>query len=307
MNCTMSNRRLKRPNFFLIGAPKCGTTSLAAWLAQHPQVYMAPNKEPEFFNTDITLAADRSLRAYERLFDKVSAEHRAIGEASVLYLYSQVAIPNVLAYSPRPKFIVAVRDPVEMAVSLHNQELFNGNEDVADFATAWALQPERRAGRSIPRACTDVKLLLYGDICKVGAQLERLLRMVPRDDVLVLALDDLKSDPGKVYGTVLSFLGLAPDPREHFPVHNVARRRRSRAVHMAVKASRGLWERTAYSRAGRAALKLYNWVNAVEARPPPAPKHVLKELRAFFASDVLLLEEITGRRFGEWENRIGST
>ena len=89
---------VRKPNFFIIGAPKCGTTSLATWLSGHPNVFMSAVKEPHFFNTD-----DRrfisTLEAYENLFRAASSDHCAVGEASVWYLSSTEAVRNILALS----------------------------------------------------------------------------------------------------------------------------------------------------------------------------------------------------------------
>src|SRR4030042_1778226 len=90
---------MKKPDFFIIGAPKGGTTSLAAWLADHPQVYMSSAKEPHFFNTDEPHHLSRSLSKYESLFEGAGIEHRAVGEASTGYLLSQVAVSNILNYN----------------------------------------------------------------------------------------------------------------------------------------------------------------------------------------------------------------
>jgi hypothetical protein len=77
---------VKTPNFFILGAPKCGTTSLAAWLAAHPAVYMSPLKEPAYFAAD--LKVDRpGPQEYRALFSAAGDIHLAVGEASTCYLH----------------------------------------------------------------------------------------------------------------------------------------------------------------------------------------------------------------------------
>ena len=115
-----------RPNFFILGAPKCGTTSLATWLGAHPQVYMSPDKEPHYFNADDRHPGVSSLERYEQLFAGAGAEHAAVGEASVWYLYSKVAVANIEEYCQEPRYIVCLRNPVDMAHSLHEQQVVNG-------------------------------------------------------------------------------------------------------------------------------------------------------------------------------------
>jgi hypothetical protein len=88
---------LRKPTFFIIGAPKCGTTSLAAWLGTHPDAFMSPTKEPDFFNTDDRQGVT-SLSEYEELFREARNNHIAVGEASVWYLSSSHAVHNILDY-----------------------------------------------------------------------------------------------------------------------------------------------------------------------------------------------------------------
>ena len=106
-------------------------------------------KEPHFFNTDDRRLIS-TLEAYEDLFRPASSGHCALGEASVWYLSSTEAVHNILAYQPNARFIVMVRNPVEMAPALHAEMLITGHENVHDFSTAWRYQEERRQGRQLP-------------------------------------------------------------------------------------------------------------------------------------------------------------
>jgi hypothetical protein len=145
------------PNFFIVGAPKAGTTSLYHYLAQHPDVYMSPIKEPNYFSEEIRLAnidanwqewaqrEDESLRQYLRgpmqekrfggivsnwldylkLFQNVNGE-KALGEASVCYLWSKTAAQNIASTLPNAKIIMVLRDPVERAFSQYKQSVASG-------------------------------------------------------------------------------------------------------------------------------------------------------------------------------------
>jgi len=138
-----------KPDVFIVGAPRCGTTWLYRHLAVHPRVFMSRQKEPHHFNTDSRFRWVETLEAYESLFSDAPAAAQAIGEASVLYLHSEVAAANILCYQPRARFIAMVRNPLEMAPSWHRQALFDQQENEPDFARAWALQAERTAGRQV--------------------------------------------------------------------------------------------------------------------------------------------------------------
>lgn len=219
---------MRKPNFFIIGAPKCGTTSLAAYLADHPNVYMSPIKEPHFFNTDMRWhdinVPDKS--AYMRLFSDATSAHLAVGEASTTYLFSRQAVPNILEFNSESKFIVMIRNPVDLAYALHSELLWNHNEDVQDFAEAWQLQDARVRGEHLPRTCLLPEWLQYRDVCKIGGQLDRVYSHVPRERVHVISQDALAREPRQVYLGVLQFLGLDDDGKRHFTVHNQSKRAR---------------------------------------------------------------------------------
>lgn len=272
------------PNFFILGAPKCGTTSLARWLEAHPQVFFSAIKEPHFFSTDLQNRNVRSEAAYLRLFDGAGPEHIAVGEASTWYLFSQEAVPNILKKVPDARFIVMTRDPIEMAWSLHHHNLRVLHEDKGDFASAWALQEERRTGKNIPRDCTEPVFLQYGAACLLGAQVSRLLKHVSSDRVLHVSLDVLKVDPGIHYRSVLDFLDLQDDGRRTFPLANIARGHRSRSLQRVLRLGASL----------RRALGLQRGLGLARFNERPQPKSSLDpalraELAEYFAADQKVL------------------
>src|SRR3990167_9603139 len=111
-----SFEKIKKPNFFILGAPRCGTTSLSTYLREHPNVFFSFPKEVNFFSSDIyssTLCSD--ISSYLKLFSNSEEIHLAVGEGSVFYLASNCAVPSILQFNPQAKFIVMVRNPVDMA------------------------------------------------------------------------------------------------------------------------------------------------------------------------------------------------
>src|SRR5918998_2242905 len=118
------------PNFLLIGAMKAGTTAFYQLLDKHPQVYMSPNKEPNFFafegeKLDFRAPSDieglnrhavTEIEEYQALFDGVSGE-KAIGEASHWYMYKPEASGRIKHHLPEAKLIAVLRDPAERAYS----------------------------------------------------------------------------------------------------------------------------------------------------------------------------------------------
>lgn len=295
---------MKKPNFFILGAPKCGTTSLAMWLSEHPNIFMCPIKEPHFFNVD-GLRRIKSLKEYEKLFAKAGPEHLAVGEASTHYLYSKEAVPRILEYQPEAKFIVCIRNPIEMAPSLHAERVFNGVETVKDFEKAWKLQEERKKGKYIPRTIKkDPERLQYGAYCRLGEQLERLYKIVDKERVLVLVLDDIAQDPKREYQKVLSFLGVPYDGRNEFPVYN--RRKIVRSVYLSYiirtfsNISTNIKQIVGFNKE----FKITSWMrhklnkkfNKIETLSP----EMKKELCNYFKDDIELLEKLLNRDFSHW-------
>lgn len=200
---------MSSPNLFIIGAPKCGTTALATYLGRHPSVFMSVPKEPHYFCEDFPkMRSYTDLDEYQKLFIEATDEHKVIGEASVWYLYSKVAVPNIYQYRSDAKVIIMLRNPVDMVYSMHSQNVNSADEDVVDFHTAWQLQDQRAAGSSISRHCREPAKLLYGEIGKLGAQVEAVLKVFPREQVKLILFDDFIKNTGQVYDEVLDFLGL---------------------------------------------------------------------------------------------------
>ena len=116
-----------KPDFFVVGAPKCGTTAICAYLGQHPEVFIPRIKEINFFGSDLTgLRSARNLNEYLAFFEP--GDGKCCGEGSTWYLFSKTAASEIHRHNPSAKIIIMLRDPVEAMYSLHNQLLYNGNE-----------------------------------------------------------------------------------------------------------------------------------------------------------------------------------
>ena len=209
---------MRKPDFFIVGGPRCGTTALYTYLREHPAVFMPHMKECHFFADDF--AAFRrvdGLQSYLDLFQGSGAQHTVVGEASVYYFMSSVAIENIYRFAPSAKIILIVRNPVDMLHSLHQVLVKSLHEDVDDFEEAWRLQPERKRGLRIPASCRLPACLQYAQVGTFGAHLQRMLRIFPKGQVHVVVFDDFVKDTRQVYESTLEFLGVAPGGRCHFP------------------------------------------------------------------------------------------
>jgi len=277
---------VNRPNFFIIGAPKCGTTSLARYLGGHPHVFITTPKEPCYFSRSLTVdrlqrrskAWDRDLDGYLHLFDRAKEQHRLRGDATTRNLRCEAALLEIRALVPGARLIVMLRDPTEMVPSWHAQKLHERQEIEVDLEKAWRLEESRRRGENLPRRLKATDALLYSRVASLGTQVERLLEIFSREQVHAIFMDDLRRDPRSVYLRTLEFLGLSDDGRQDFEVHN--KRRMS----------------------GGGILSTFGF------RKSPAPTTTVSpqfevELRRYFVDEVEKLERIFGRDLQSWKPR----
>jgi hypothetical protein len=211
-------------NFFIIGAPKCGTTSLVEYLSSHPSVGFSKIKEPHYFSTDFP--GYQVKQDYESFistcFPFENEEKLMYGEGSVFYLHSAVAIKNIQDYNPNAKFIVMLRNPVDLVYSLHAQLLFTSDEKINSFSDAWEMCEARRShNKDIPKTCREPFFLQYDKMGLLGENLERLYSIVPENQRKTIIFDDFITNTKQVYMETLSFLGLDYDGRDNFPQVNV--------------------------------------------------------------------------------------
>jgi hypothetical protein len=292
---------VRKPNLFLVGGPKCGTTSLQEYLAAHPQIFMCTPKEPCYFDKDLPWPdSPRSETEYMRLFEPANGGHLIVGEASTNYLYSQVAVRNILGFNPEARFIAMVRNPIDMAMSLHSYSLQELTEDVEDFEAAWRLQDERRQGRRLPTVNYQPDFVLYGPFCRLGEQLQRLYGQVERSRVHVVVFDDLCADAAGVYRETLAFLGLQDDGRKVYPTRNVTGVPRFKAVHRLLASLLALRQSLPLPRLGLDVFSRLKRLNVAAGARKGISADFRRELSEYFRSDVELLSALIERDLTSW-------
>ena len=223
--------RLGLPNFFIVGAPKAGTTSLYAYLDQHPQVYMSPIKEPNYFSFEMRLenfseemrpriareigALEEYLRGdmrekrfgglvsswedYLKLFRNVANEI-AIGEATPCYLWSETAARNIAARIPHAKIIINLRNPVDRAYSQYLHMVTDGviRRSFREQIYANLRCEKKQFGSLWP-------LLEFGHYHE---QINRYLNEFPRSQIHISFYEALERAPGALVSELLAFLGV---------------------------------------------------------------------------------------------------
>ena len=301
---------MRKPDFFIVGAPKCGTTALFKYLQVHPEVYL-PKKEFHHFGHDLRPAAytghkwDRA--AYLALFEGATAEKR-LGEASVWYLYSKQAAREIKAFNPEADIIILLRDPVEMMYSLYGLFLWvhdltpNGvieaeSGRVLSFEEALRTQEQRKAAflNTIDQealAGKRVLRLFHTDAACYADQVQRYLDVFDRAHVHVILYDDLKADTAATYRDTLRFLGVDPTFEADFRVINSHRYIRNMPLHRFLNDHESMgWVRAIGRAVAPAALRkrvfgLLSRTNVQHQPRPPMNPETRRWLQDVFRPDI---------------------
>ena len=196
-----------KPNLFIVGAPKCGTTFLYHYLKKHPDIYFPEFKEPHFFGSDLIRrngVYDLSLNQYCDLF---KSDKKIIGEASTFYIFSKNAAKEIYNFNSEAKIIIMLRNLVDLVYSLHSQFVFSGDEVVEDFKKALDLEQNRLNGIDVPNQTTVVNKLFYtNNILDLPYNIKSFIDYFKKENIKFIFLDDIKNNPQKVYSETLDFL-----------------------------------------------------------------------------------------------------
>jgi hypothetical protein len=283
-----------KPNLFIVGAPKCGTTAWVEYLSSHPDIFFSPMKEPHYFNTDFpSYRWVKDEDSYVRLFE--GGASRVLGEASVFYLYSTVAARSIRDFNPDAKIVILLREQERFLPSLHTQLVTNGDETISDFSRAWQMSGNRDSSNT-GRFCRDTRLLDYKAIGAFSAQVERYFDCFPPEQIRVLRFSEWTRNPRAAYGELLKLLGLPDDGRTEFPAINKAQRPYAkwltpllRKPPAALTASVELFKRAT----NRESLRLGASISRFNQRKgyvSPVPDRLHEEIRQFYEADNTRLE-----------------
>ena len=302
-----------RSSFFIVGAPRCGTTALSKILARHSEVCFSRPKETHFFVRDDLPPLDQAyLRTHfvEPFFPHLAPEHTSFGEGSVSSLYSAEAIDRIRTFDADARFIIMVRNPVDMVYSYHGRLLFLLDEDQRDFGRAWALQDERAAGRALPKSCRDPRLLHYAEVATLAPHVERLFDVAGRERCHVVVFDDFSTNAGAVYDALCGFLGLTAAPPVKLHQKNQHRTYKSKFLQqflvnpppIVVKALQAA--RVTPATVRKRTKPLRRWIRSTNTQKevrPPLSAEMRRHLAAFFAPDVARLGRLIDRDLGHWQ------
>lgn len=298
---------MRKPDFFLAGAPRCGTTAWSEYLRRHPRIFFSTPKETHYFSDGYPFRGTEyinDLKTYQRIFQAASDRHVAVGEGSVWYLYSATALHRIRDYNPAARLLITLRNPVDMLRSQHAFLVLQGAEPEADFAAAWRRQDEHPFGTHLPRGA-DFNPMYYRDFGRFGKYVAQALEIFPREQVHVTIFDDFLQNPRTEYLKVLAFLGVPDDGRKTFPRFNEYRVPRVPALDRLLTRPPG-WARAA-NNALKAALGVPHlpWqklrrITGSPAKVPAAPAGIRAEIADALAADTETLGKLLGRDMSGW-------
>ncbi len=301
-----------KPNFFVVGGARCGTTSFVRYLRQHPDVFIAPVKETHYFASQemplrygdpIVPGAprleDRIVRTeveYQRLFTEVQQE-AAIGEASVYYLFYATAAERINLEVPDSKIVILLRNPIERAYSAYGL-LTRDHTETRSFEQSLALEPERRLQNFEP-------IWYYTEVGLYARQVERYLHIFGRERVHIILTDDLDAHIDTVMGGAFRFLGVRPDFRVDTSLRvnsgGIPRSSSARRVQDIVFSSNRTLSLVKALIPAELRMRWGHRVLSAVLEYPEMAHETRLRLWDVFADDIAQLERLLNRELNQWE------
>lgn len=288
----MTFSQINAPNFFILGAGRCGSTGLHNLLRQHPDIFMTDPKEPTFFCKPFQVI--KNPIDYFELYE--AASHEAIrGEASHAYLSHPATAKVLRALFPDAKMLITLRNPADRAYSMYHWMRRFGWEHYRTFEAALAAEEKRRNSKRFMKNCPQYFYnYLYFRASLYGEQLQRYFELFPRDQFHIIKFEEYIVDPVSYLKKIFQFLGVDPDfsPKLNVPRNDGSFTARFPGAHYYITTQmRGLWK------VRKASKTLLKKVNKTKTQP------LSKETRNMFldrcASDLRNLYDMTGISFFE--------
>jgi hypothetical protein len=298
----MHDESLVWPNFFIVGAQKCGTTSVWAYLKKHPQVFLPDVKEPAYFvsSPPPPAVAHRfctgNLEAYRRLYLRANG-HKAVGDASVGYLWDRNVAGRIHAVSPEARIVIMLRDPVERAYSQYLRALRTKGKELTSFLDEVQLD-HSEAEKSNNWWRTHQ---LYAELGLYYQQVLRYVRMFEREQIGIFLFEDLLKNPFDVMSAICRHIGVDPallDRKELGRAHNPSVEPRMRWLYELAKRSVRFSMRERFL-----PIFVQEWLRfsplLYKPYKPPRDERATKYLQNIFEPDLCRLEELLERKLPE--------
>lgn len=217
---------MNKPNLFIVGAAKSGTTTLYHYLEKHPEVFMPEDelyKEPAFFSSK---GEKMGLEKYLDIFKNANDNHKYIGEASTAYLTDENSAKKIYDFNKESKIIIILRNPVKRAYSLYNWMVQEGYEYSKSFESA--LEKEKtRKNKKIPNFWEPEYYwnYMYFESGLYYKQVKRYFDLFEKRNIKVIIFEEMIEDIQKTYQDVAEFLNI------QFETINIVQENESKAVY----------------------------------------------------------------------------
>jgi len=297
----------RKPDFFIVGAPKCGTTSLYYYLRQHPEIFLPDYKEPHYFGKDLKKRSNEFIDnddEYLSLF-KDAKSNQKIGEGSTFYLYSKSAPREIKDYNPGAKIIIMLRNPIDFLHSLHAQFLFSGNEDESDFKEALNLEEDRIQGKKLPKNIDMLDKIYYRKHAfRIPGQIQSYLRIFGDENVAVIILDDLHKNPGQCYIKILKLLNVDTNFTPDYSIQNPNKGVRSFWIRNLIKGNKNDLAklRGIFFKKPIGVIKYLINRNTRELKRKPIQTNFRRALMNEFKPSIVQLEQIINKDLNHWKS-----
>ena len=296
---------MRKPDFFIVGGMRCGTTALDHYLGQHPEIFMASPKDPHQFDSDLRWPARTiTWSDYTARFSGATNE-QCVGDPNSTYLYSTQAAQQIRDFHPGAKIVIMLRNPVELLYSWHGWMRFHDVEPIEDFGLALDAEERRKQGVDLPETGFPASVFFYRDLARLSVQVERYLQCFGAEQVHIVLYDDFRHCLPAAYRGTLEFLDVNPEFMPEFEVVNQNRVPRSQVVNRVLNSPP-----EALRRLVKAVLPNPNLRDGVIRRLRQLNKHyrpraevaedVRERLAAELAPEIRRLGELIGRDLSRW-------
>lgn len=281
----------------IIGAQKAGTSSLAFYLGQHPEIATHQRLEFSYFADEPDFQAGYPAN-FNRYFAAADSDRRLLAK-SVTVMTEPRLLDRVHQHNPEIELIVLLRDPVQRAYSAFWWARREGYEPIASFEEALDAPISRHRGNRARERATA-----YRRFGHYATQLENVYARFPRGQVLVFLIDDLKADAVGVSQTVYAAMGVDASFRpDELGKQNVAATSRSATIAHLLNAPNPIKRAVRRALPGESAERIKRRLQALNSRGfsvPPLAADTARELRAYFEPHNRRLQELIGRDLSAW-------
>lgn len=275
------------PNFIIVGAAKSGTTALANFVGQHPEIYMSSVKEPFYFVEDPEITKSE----YLKLFIK-GEKYKARGEASTGYLYDPTSAEKIYSSCGNIRIIISLRYPVDMAHSMWRHMSTHGSEQRTFYqAISNELSPNdtKHAGRA--------DSYRYIDRGMYSKQVARYIERFGRENVYIMVFEEFNKNPTDELRKVFKFLEVETSFTPEIKRINEGGSIRSQLLHRLIHREFSLLKRIVPLKARYHIRKIAKKANLQKGKIETLRTTTRKDLQETYRNDIEELKKITGIDF----------